>query len=67
MHKYYYSDKLKLRFRSHIDGIIFEDRTAYTAEEIKIIREANCQDDLIRTIHLAKKVLNGIICTRSEQ
>jgi len=61
MTKYYYSDKLKLRFRQHESGVIFEDRTAYTADEIRIINESDCQCDLIRTIHLAKKILDGII------
>ena len=65
MHKYYYSDKLKLRFRQHESGVIFEDKTAYTADEMRSITEANCQDDEIRTIHLAKKILDGKICVQA--
>jgi hypothetical protein len=67
-HKYYYSEKLKLRYRQHGDGILFEDRTTYTAEELRSMTSIKLQDDEIRTIHTAKRMFDGIICASvSEQ
>ena len=50
-----------MRFRSHNDGILFEDGISYTADELDSINQARCQGEQLLTIHMAKKLFDGTI------